>query len=256
MVKSLLVRGMLAGAVAGLLAFGFAYIFGEPQIDYAIAFEEQMAQAAHGQAHAAGAVHAHEEETVSRTVQSTVGLLTAVVVYGAGIGGLFALVFAFAYGRVGRLGPRATAALLAAAGFVSVAVIPFLKYPANPPAVGSPDTLGSRTALFLVMIAISIAAVTLAVGLARRLSGRVGPWMSALIGGAAFIAIVAVAQLVLPDVREIPERFSADALWRFRAASLGVQLLMWATLGLVFGALSAQMLEQRGGCRETTATHV
>jgi hypothetical protein len=246
MVKSLLVRGMLAGVVAGLLAFGFAYIFGEPQIDYAIAFEEQMEQAVHAQAPATGAAHEHEEEAVSRAVQSTIGLLTAVVVYGTGIGGLFAIVFAFAYGRIGRLGPRATAALLAAAGFISIAAVPFLKYPANPPAVGSPDTLGSRTALFLIMIAISIAAVTLAIGLARRLSGRVGPWMSALIAAAAFVAVVAVAQLVLPDVREIPEQFSADALWRFRAASLGMQLLMWATLGLVFGALSARMLERRG----------
>jgi len=51
----------------------------------------------------------------------------------------------------------------------------------------------------------------------------------------------------LPDVREIPGRFSAESLWRFRAASLGMQLLIWATLGLVFGALSARMLEQRGG---------
>jgi hypothetical protein len=242
MVKALLVRGMLAGVVAGLLAFGLAYVFGEPEIDYAIGFEQQMGQVAH----VAGAAHEHEKELVSRKVQSSVGLLTAVVVYGAGIGGLFSIVFAFAYGRLGNLGSRATAALLAAAGFVSVAVVPFLKYPANPPAVGSPETLGSRTALFLIMIAISIVAVVLAISLARGLVDRVGSWLSAAIGGAAFIAIVAVAQLVMPDVREIPGEFSPDALWRFRAASLGMQMLMWATLGVVFGALSARLLNRRG----------
>jgi hypothetical protein len=246
MVGALLVRGMLAGVIAGVLAFAFAYIFGEPPIEYAIGFEAQMEQAAH----AAGAVHEHGEGGISRRVQSTVGLLTAVVVYGAGIGGLFAIVFAFAYGRIGRLGARATAALLAAAGFVSIAAVPFLKYPANPPAVGSPDTLGSRTALFLVTIAISIAAVTLAIGLAQRCSSRAGPWMSALIAGAVFGAIVAAALQVLPDVGEIHASFSADVLWKFRAASLGMQLLLWATLGLVFGALAARMLERRGDSRQ------
>ena len=45
MVGNLLLRGMLVGVLAGLLAFGLARIFGEPQVDRAIAFEEQMNQA-------------------------------------------------------------------------------------------------------------------------------------------------------------------------------------------------------------------
>lgn len=237
---------MLAGVVAGLLAFGFAQVFGEPEIDYAIGFEEQSAQAAQAQVHAAGAAQEPEAEVVSRKVQAGVGLLTAVVVYGAGIGGLFAIVFAFAYGRIGRLGPRATAALLAAGGFFSIALVPFLKYPANPPAVGNPETLASRTALFLIMIAISIAALTLAAGLARRLAARFGSWNAAIVAGVAFVAIVAAAQFILPNFNEMPPQFSPDVLWRFRAASLGMQMLMWATLGLVFGALAARVLEQRG----------
>ena len=240
MVKALLLRGMLAGAIAGLFAFGFAYTFGEAEIDYAIGFEQQ--QAAHAQAGAAAVVHEHEEELVSRTVQAGIGLLTAVVIYGAGIGGLFAIAFALAYGRIGQLGPRATAALLAAAGFVTVALIPFWKYPAHPPAVGSPETLGNRTALFLVMIAISLAAVVLALGLARRLRGRFGLWPSAAIGGAGFMAVISFAYLLLPEVREIPEQFGADALWRFRAAALGMQLLMWTVLGVVFSWLAEGLL--------------
>src|SRR6188472_4360672 len=175
MVQALLVRGMIAGAIAGLLAFGFAWVFGEPQIEQAIAFEEFMQKAAQAASHHGDATAAAEEpELVSRAVQAGLGLFTAVVVYGAGIGGLFAIVFAFAYGRIGRLDARATAALLAAGGLLSVVIVPFLKYPANPPAVGHHDTLGIRTALFLTMIAISIAALTLAVGLGRRLVARFG----------------------------------------------------------------------------------
>jgi hypothetical protein len=36
---------MLVGILAGLLAFGFATVFGEPQVDRAISFETQMEQA-------------------------------------------------------------------------------------------------------------------------------------------------------------------------------------------------------------------
>ena len=79
MTGHLLVRGMLVGLLAGILAFGFAKTFGEPQIDKAIAFEDQMAQM-HGDA--------PEEELVSREVQSTFGLFTGVVVYSVSLGGI------------------------------------------------------------------------------------------------------------------------------------------------------------------------
>src|SRR5215472_14518922 len=111
MVGALLVRGMLVGLVAGLLAFGLAKIVGEPQVDKAIAFETQMDKAKG---------EAPEPELVSRAVQSTIGLLTGVVVYGTAFGGLFALVFAYASGRMGQLGPRELAALLALAGFIAI----------------------------------------------------------------------------------------------------------------------------------------
>src|SRR5690606_32457057 len=121
MVGSLLLRGMLVGIVAGLLAFGFARIFGEPQVDRAIAFEEQMAEAS-------GEPADEEPELVSRATQAGIGLLTGTVVYGAALGGLFSLVFAYVYGRFGRFGPRATAGLIAIAGFVAIVLVPQMKY--------------------------------------------------------------------------------------------------------------------------------
>ncbi|MSQ32395.1 MAG: hypothetical protein EXR59_04055, partial [Dehalococcoidia bacterium] len=81
MVRTLLIRGMLVGVVAGLLAVGFAKIFGEPQIDKATAFENQMPQAAG---------EPSEPELVSRAIQSSVGLLTGVLLYGTAIGGIYA----------------------------------------------------------------------------------------------------------------------------------------------------------------------
>jgi predicted cobalt transporter CbtA len=167
-----------------------------------------------------------------------VGLLTGVVVYSTAFGGLFSLVFAFAYGRLGRLGPRATSAVLATAGFVSIVLVPALKYPANPPAIGEPETIGYRTALFFAMLVISIAALSIAMMLARRLVASYGAWNAALLGGAAFVIIIAICQLVMPDIDEVPEGFSATVLWRFRMASFGTQIVMWTTIGLLFGAMT------------------
>lgn len=130
MVRTFLIRGMLCGIAAGLLVFIFAKLFGEPSVDSAIGFEEQLAHLAGG--------HEHEEEIVSRDIQSSWGLFVGVMLYATALGGLFSLLNAYAWGRMGRLGARASAALLAGASFVAVCLVPFLKYPANPPSVGNP----------------------------------------------------------------------------------------------------------------------
>ncbi len=224
---------MLVGVLAGLLATGFAEIFGEPQVQHAIDFESAMASAAG---------EAPEPELVSRAMQRSFGLLTAAVLNGVGIGGLFSLVFAFTYGRIGRFGARNLAALLALAGFVALILVPDLKYPANPPSVGNPDTIGPRTGLYFEMIVISLAAMTLAVLAAKRLSSRLGGWNAALVSAVIFVAVVAVVQIVLPDVNEVPEHFPAVVLWRFRVAALGMQAVMWATLGIGFGVLAERLI--------------
>jgi Probable cobalt transporter subunit (CbtA) len=237
-VGRLLLRGMLAGVVAGLLAFGFARVFGEPPIEHAISFEAHMDHDHHMKG------ETDEPELVSRTTQAGLGLFVAVVVYGAAIGGIYSLVFAFVYGRFGQLSPRTTAALLAAAAFVSVVLVPALKYPANPPAVGDPETIGTRTALYFAMIVISVAALIFAVGLAKSLASRYDGWSAGLVGAAAFVAIVAIAGYLLPVVNEVPEHFSAGVLWNFRIAALGLQAVLWTIVGLLFGFLAERVLAQ------------
>ena len=144
---------------------------------------------------------------------------------------------------------RGTSATLALFGFVSVAIVPFLKYPPNPPAVGNPETIGPRTTLFFSMIAISIVAAVLAVWLQRRLDKQHGGWNATLIACAAYAVLIALAQFVLPSIDEAPAGFPASLLWNFRIASVGIQALLWTTLGLVFGALAARELERAPICR-------
>lgn len=181
---------------------------------------------------------APEPELVSRTVQASFGLFTGVVVYSAAFGGLFALVFAFAYGRVGGLSPRALSALLAAGGFLALYMAPNVKYPANPPSVGEPETIGMRTGLYFLMMLISISAMVVATITHRRLASRFDSWSAALIAAVGYLAVVIVAALLLPAINEVPDGFPAALLWRFRATSFGMQAIMWATIGLVFGALT------------------
>ncbi|KAF1070567.1 MAG: hypothetical protein GAK45_00748 [Pseudomonas citronellolis] len=249
MTGKLLLRGMLVGVLAGLLAFGFARLFGEPQVDAAIAFEEHMS-AMHEAAEAdAGAMagHDHEEELVSREVQASWGLLTGVVVYSASMGGLFALVFAYSLGRVGRIGPRGLGALLALAAFVTLYLVPSLKYPANPPSVGDPDTIKRRTELFFLMIAVSVAAAAVAINLVRKRAARHGIWNAAITGAALYLVVCVLASYLFPAVREVPHDFPADLLWQFRVVSLGIQAILWGTVGLVFGAWVEHGLKQQQG---------
>jgi hypothetical protein len=229
MARSLLVRGMLVGLLAGLLAFAFARWVGEPEVERAIAIETRMDQA-RGEA--------PEPEMVSRKVQKSVGLLAGVVVYGTAIGGLFGLVFAFAYGRMGITHPRTLSAALAAMGFVAIVLIPTLKYPANPPSVGNPETIGVRTAAFFLLVIFSVAAMVLALQVRRGLSIRLGVWNSSLLAGALFLLIMAIVCHAFPVVDEVPAGFPVTLMWRFRVVALGIQGVMWATLGIVFGWLT------------------
>ena len=247
MVRTFLVRGMLVGMVAGLLSFGFLKVYGEPQVDRAIAFEEQMDEA---KAEFAKAHHmpAYEEapELVSRSVQAGLGLFVAVMVYSAAFGGLFGLAFAVAQGRMpGDLSPRALSALLALIGFIALYAVPNLKYPANPPSVGNPETIGARTALYFGMMAISLAAMVGGIALRRMLAAHYGGWNATLMVGAYYIVLMIVAGLLLPVVNEVPEEFPAVVLWKFRIASLGSQLILWATLGLLFGGLTQRAYAHR-----------
>jgi hypothetical protein len=222
--RSILVWGLLAGLLGGVLAFGFASVFGEPPVEAAITLEEHD--------HAAG-----EVEPVSRDVQRTLGLAIATCAFGVALGGLVALAFAFAYGRIGSLTPRATAFTVTAVGFVAVVLVPYVAYPPNPPAVGRAETIGDRTAAYFGMMAISVILVIVAVYLASVV-GRGGGWGVAAVGaGIGYVVAVSVAAALLPSFREVPDDFPAQTLWDFRLASLGTQVVLWATIGVAFAAL-------------------
>src|SRR4051812_23068263 len=175
MEKRIIARGLVAGAIGGVLAFLFARTFVEPVIERAIAFEES---------HDHGG-NEHGVELFTRGVQANIGMGFGVLAFGVAMGALFAVAYCIAYGRVGSLSSRLLSALLAGGMFLSLYVIPFLKYPASPPAVGLEETIRQRTLLYLMMIVLSVVLLVAAVWLARSLTERYGAWSATLISAAA-----------------------------------------------------------------------
>lgn len=236
MTKDLLWRGMLAGILAALLSTLCARVIAEPQVDLAIAYEAS---------HAAHAMGGEEEELVSRATQKGAGLLTALALYGAAVGGLFSLVFAYGYGRFGRMAPRGFALLLAALAFLLIVIVPAIKYPQTPPAVGKHETVGIRTAAYFAMIALSLGAAVIAAKVRIGLSRSWRPFDAVLLSVGAYLLIVLLGQALLPTIDEVPEHFPASLLWNFRIASMATQLLLWTSIGISFGLMAERRLHQQ-----------
>jgi energy-converting hydrogenase Eha subunit B len=250
--KRLIARGLLAGATGALLAFLFARLCAEPVIGRAIAFEDGRidVENAHG-------VYGHGAALFTRGVQANAGLGFGVLIFGVAMGALFAVLFCVVSARARDIGPRPLSALLAAGAFGAVYLVPFVKYPPNPPAVGQADTIGARTGWYLVMVLASVVLAAVAVWLARRLAARLGAWNAGLLAAGAYLVATAVVMVLLPTVDETPEPmrdaagaiiypgFPADVLYEFRLLSLGTQLVLWVTIGVVFATLAGRLLGER-----------
>lgn len=238
MVAALLRRGMLAGLLAGLLSGLFALAFGVTTIDQAIELE-QVASVHSGVGDGGG-----EEELFSRAEQK-VGLFFATGLFGVTSGGVFGLAYAYFRERLGAATEWGRSLTFAAAGFLAVFLLPFLKYPANPPTVGDSATIGARTAAYFALIGISLALVVLGWVISRRLRERgVSAPVRQMIVVAGFAALFTVVFLALPASVD-PGEFPAGLLWEFRLSSVGTQVVFWAGLGVVFGLLGERAARKR-----------
>lgn len=216
---------LAAGAVAGLALGLFHLLVSEPTVGRAIAFEAAR-QASPGAA---------EPELVSRTVQQ-VGLVVGAALYGLALGLLFGVVYALVHGMLDVRDPWRRSLRLGALGYTSLALVPFLKYPANPPGVGDPATISHRSSLFLAVLALSIAATAVCWLAYRRLSRRLpspGAQVTAASLYALLLGVIFVAMPENPDPIAAP----AKLVWEFRLLSLAGLTLFWAVLAVGFGTL-------------------
>jgi hypothetical protein len=269
MERRLIARGLLAGALAGLVAFCFARIFAEPVIAKAIAYERgrDAVQAALNRA-AGLPVDAGGPDIFSRTVQSNLGIGVGLIGFGAAMGALYSVVYMLCLGRVGKVQPKVLALLVAGAGLAGIYLVPYLKYPADPPAIGHAETIKPRAALYLTMVVCSSAFILAAVWLGRRLAPRFGNWNASLLSALGFAVAIGIVMAILPSFGELSANvhvyghhatetplpltdprgnivypgFPADTLFSFRFSSICNQAILWGTLGLAFGPMAERVL--------------
>lgn len=267
MEKILTLRGLLFGALGGLVAWVFMYLMAEPIIDRAIGYEEARSEAMEALEHSHGAMgHAHggEEEVFSRTIQQTVGAGVGMVVLGLALGGIAAVVLAvwLHYRGDSAASARRYAIPVAVLTFGALYVLPIIKYPANPPAVGNEDTIQQRTGLFLAMIAISAVVVLIGVVVRQRLRARGLGEGSLWIAAGVVVVLMVLAYWLMPSLGSLSANaelhsafetpgpvtdtdgtillpgFDADDLYLFRLYSLIAQVIIWVSIagGLTLGA--------------------
>lgn len=250
MVWTLVRRGLVVGIAAGLLAGLFAFVFGEPRVQDAIDIEQSRS------AHASlsfAPVLAHISDWVVSRPEQRGGLFLATALYGIAAGGLFAIAFAALRGRGSQRSDWQLATRLAAATFIAIVLVPFLKYPANPPAVGDPDTIGARTEYYVILLAGSALAMFAAARVMWSVARDAPPWRRPLAGAGTFIAVAGGLALALPAVNEVPKDFPATLLWEFRVSSLGTQAVLWAAIGIGYGIAMQRAAAAGAGARTVQA---
>jgi hypothetical protein len=272
MEKQLIGRGALSGAFAGLITFVFARIFAEPVIQRAIDYESARDAMQDKLDKAAGlAVPPAGPDIFSRTIQADVGIGAGLILFGAAMGALVAVAYVICIGRTGSIRPRPLAMLVPAFFFVGIYLVPFAKYPANPPAVGHEDTIRQRGALYLIVVFCSCLALFLAVYLGQRLKARRGlsTQTTCVLMGVGYLAVMGVIFAILPPLghlhtnvveygRQSTETplpltdpqgnivfpgFPADVLAQFRIYSVAAQAILWTVLTLTFAPLAERVLD-------------
>lgn len=224
-------RGVLSGALAGVVAGAFGFLVAEPTLDRAVKLEGERSAAEEG---AAGMTHEHVEEMFTRSEQH-LGLILASVGAGIAFGVLFAVMYWALFRRSHTTRPWERSLTLAGAAFTGFWLLPFIRYPANPPGVGDPESLAERDYTWAGSIAIGLAAVFVAWRVYGSLSARSKPVRQS---AAAAVIVLAVGSLFLLPGNPDPLPVPPGLLWDFRMLAVASAVVLWTALGASFGVLS------------------
>ena len=228
---------LLSGASAGLVHGAVNLALVEPFLDSAIELENEALFEA-GLAEDTPAFRAEYGEY--RSWQKS-GMVAASVVLGTSVGALFGAVFALSRGSLPGRGDLAKALALAGLMWAVLFAVPSLKYPADLPGAGDPDTVGDRAALYAALVATSGLGAALFYRVSRMLGGS-----RRLLAPAGYAGLVAAAFAVLPDgaVGGAAPQGLVDG---FRAASAVGTASFWVSVAAARGLLWPRLAERRAG---------
>ena len=157
------------------------------------------------------------------------GQVWAGVILGLAMGSLFGIVFALSRNSLPGKNIVTKAVFLSGLMWFTLYLIPFLKYPANPPTVGEADTVVLRMILYVSFIIISGIGVIVFYKLFTKLNKNKKYF--ALIG---YAGLISIAFIMMPDN---PDEITApmNLVNEFRFVSvLGVSSF-WITVGILLG---------------------
>jgi len=218
---------LVSGFVAGVIHGTVNLVIVEPYLDEAIEIENQNLFAT-GLAEDTPQFWA--EYSSYRDWQKS-GQLLAGGILGMSIGALFGIVFAYSRNSLPKGHTLKKTFVLAAIMWLTIFIIPFLKYPANPPTVGDVDTVVLRSILYLSFIAISgFSAVGFFI-LYKKLQNKKKGLV--FVGYAVFITTVFFIMPVNPDEVKAP----MDLVNGFRAMSVIAVTTFWIAEAIIFGML-------------------
>jgi predicted cobalt transporter CbtA len=215
-----------SGASAGIILGCANLVFVEPYLDQAIGIENQHLFAT-----------GEEKDTSEfqikyegyRTWQKS-GQVLAGGILGISMGSLFGIVFALSRNSLPGKTDIEKALVLAGIMWLTIYFIPFLKYPANPPTVGDPETVVLRGIFYLAFITISGFGALGFYKLSKKLKTK------KFIAVAGYVAFISIAFVAMP---ENPDRITTpmDLVDHFRIMSALIVSIYWLALGLILGSL-------------------
>ncbi len=217
-----LLSGFSAGIVYGFINF----VTTEPFLDAAIELENRTLFAS-GEEKDTPQFRAEYD---SYRYWQKSGMVLAGGVYGLSVGSLFGIVFVLSKNALPGRHNIQKALMLAGLMWFTIFMIPFLKYPANPPTVGDPETVVLRAILYLSFIAISGFGAVGFYRVYKRLKKRK---VLAFVGYAAFISIAFVLMPQNPDKISAP----MDLVNNFRIMSATSVTIYWFINAVILGAL-------------------
>jgi predicted cobalt transporter CbtA len=227
--------GVIAGIILALLNLGIV----EPTIDKAIALEVQK-QVSSGE-------NVNMSELIDYRYWQKAGAFAGGAIYGAGLASLFGVIFVFARNKLPGKNNKQKAIFLAGIMWFVLFLMMALKYPANPPAVGDPETIYYREILYVTYIMISgFAALGLAVIWIRTNMNS-----KRIIIPLIYAAIMVTAFVVMPSNPDKIE-ISMDLIQTFRIFSAMTIGVFWGVLGITFGLLWDKFLSNE----QTVATRL
>ena len=217
---------LVSGFTAGIIHGAVNLVIVEPYLDQAISIENQSLFVT-GLAEDTPQFWA--EYSSYRDWQKS-GQILAGGILGMSIGALFGIVFAYSRNALPKGHTVKKTFVLAAIMWFTIFLIPFLKYPANPPTVGEAETVVLRSVFYLTFIAISgFSAVGFFI-LYKKLENKK---YLAFVGYAVFITTVFFIMPPSPDEVTAP----MDLVNGFRTMSVMAVTTFWIAEAIILGLL-------------------